>query len=451
MNPDVHVVTPEGWLSRGEAYVSGEDQQMAVFGGIPGEAVKVRVFGRKGSQVRARVMGTVGRGSPRRVKPPCEKWGPCGGCPWMHLDPAGQKDAHAALWTDAFFRVGLDIDPGPLHQIEGELSEVRVFWGASEQGISRIGVPQREGDGLVAIPMCLKLSPAIRAFMGAATASLRHAEMSTDEVVLGLRAREVDGQLLVGVKVARFQPAVAAWAPTLASTLVELRGVVAEMPVEEDRLGLGFQKLYGIDGLDWNVAGFRFRMGSEENLPRHLPAYAHMLEAAPRLLGVQPGDAVLDLGAHIGVRTAVLARAAGWAFGVETDDRARTRAIENASRNDVSAEFASFSWPESIEDVSPRFMGRRPLVWIDTGRKELGARVVEAVQGLDPRRVALQGSNPLALAREIGKWMSAGWKFLGMERWDLDPNAPFAEAVAVLASADQRPPEKRAPRRKTIR
>ena len=451
MKPDVHLVTPEGWLSRGEAFVSGDGEQLAVFGGIPGETVKARVFGRSGRQVRARAMVPVSRPSPHRVTPPCDKWGPCGGCPWMHLNTRGQVAAHADVWRQAFLDAGLDADPGPLHQVPGELSEVRLFWGASDQGVSRIGVRAREGDGLVAIPSCLKLSAPVRSFMGAATASLRHANIDTEDVILGLRVREIGGQLLVGVKLACFQPAVAAWAPTLASTLVELRGVVAEMPVEEDRLGLGFQKLYGIDGLEWNAAGFSFRLGSEETLPRHLPAYEAMLQAAPRLLGVVPGDAVLDLGAHVGVRTAVLARASGWAFGVETDNRARARAIENASRNNVSAEFASFSWPESIEDVAPRLLGRRPLVWIDTGRKELGARVVEAVRGLDPRRVALQGSNPHALTREIARWVTAGWRFLGMERWDVDPNSPFAEAVAVLASADLSPPEKRAPRRKQIR
>jgi hypothetical protein len=37
-----------------------------------------------------------------------------------------------------------------------------------------------------------------------------------------------------------------------------------------------------------------------------------------------------------------------------------------------------------------------------------------------------------------------------MERWDMDPNSPFAEAVAVLVSPDKSAPERRAPRRKTV-
>ena len=451
MKPDVHVVTPEGWLSRGEAFVRGRGEQLAIFGGIPGESVKARVFGRQGHQVRARALGPAGSPHPSRVKPPCEKWGPCGGCPWMHLHPAGQGQAHDALWAQAFVEAEVEVELGPLHRFGGELSEVRVGYGVSDRGSPRVGVTAREGTGLVAIPDCLKLSPLVRSFMGAAAATLRTAQVPPDGPILGLRAREVAGELLVTVQVQRFNPAVAAWAPTLASTLQELRGVVAEFPVEEDRMGLGFQKLYGHDTLEWTAAGMRFRFGTEEHIPRHLPAFEAMLLAAPRLLEVSQGDAVLELGAHIGARTAVFAREAGWAYGVETDDRARARAIDNASRNGVAAEFGAFSWPESIEDVTPRLAGRRPLVWIDTGRKELGARVVDAVVALNPRRVALAGSNPNALAREAGRWLAKGWRWSGMERWEVDPNAPYAEAVVVLESADPSLPERRAPRRRAVR
>lgn len=451
MKPDVHIVTPEGWLSRGEAFVPGDGAQLAVFGGIPGEAVKARVFGRQGHQVRARAIGVADRPHPQRVTPPCDKWGPCGGCPWMHLSPRGQYDAHESLWAHACQESRVDLPAGPLHRFEGPVSEVRVVWGSSDHGAPRIGVPAREGRGLVAIPDCSKLAPLVRSFMGAATASLRTAEVWPDGTIQGLRCREVGGELLVGVKLPRFVPSVAAWAPTLASTLRELRGVVAEFPVEEDKQGLGWQRLYGHDTLEWSLpGGLRVRMGTEEHLPRHLGAWASLVEAAPRLLGVSEGDAVLDLGAHIGVRTAILARAAGWAYGVESDERACRRAVEVASLNKVGAEFSSFSWPEAMEDVAPRFVGRRPLVWIDTGRKELGARVVEGVRRLDPRRVALQGSNPHSLAREAARWLGLGFRFVTMERWDVDPHTPFAEAVVVLASENEAAPTLRGPRRKIV-
>jgi 23S rRNA (uracil1939-C5)-methyltransferase len=451
MKPDVHVVVPEGWLSRGEAFVRGDGQQLAVFGGIPGEAVKARVFGRQGAQVRARALGPADRPHPDRVRPTCDKWGPCGGCPWMHLSVRGQYEAHEQLWNQAFGDVGVAAKAGPLHRVPGLLSEVRVQWGESDRGAPRVGVGAREGNGLVAIPECEKLTPLLRSFMGAAASSLRASNVPPQGAVLGLRARQVGEELLVSVRLPAFAPAAAAWAASLATTLVELRGVVAEYPPEADRLGLGWQRLYGGDHLDWNALGLRVRMGTEEHLPRHLEAFASLLEAAPRLLGVQAGDAVLDIGAHIGARTLVLARAAGWAYGVETHDRPRARAVENASANRVAAEFGGGAWPEAIEAVAPRLQGRRPLVWIDTGRKELGARVVAATQALNPRRVALQGSNPPALAREMARWIGAGWRFERMERWDVDPNSPFAEAVAVLASPDASAPEKRAPRRKTVR
>jgi hypothetical protein len=79
-------------------------------------------------------------------------------------------------------------------------------------------------------------------------------------------------------------------------------------------------------------------------------------------------------------------------------------------------------------------------VWIDGARKEVGGRVVESIRALEPRRVALQGGNPHALARDVAKWLAAGWKLLSLSRFAVDPHTPFVEAVAVLASPDDRPP-----------
>jgi hypothetical protein len=79
-------VTPEGWLSRGEAYVPGDGVQLAVFGGIPGERARVRFLARgtdvgAGGQVRrvaARWIAPGGPTSPQRVTRPASA-GPAAG------------------------------------------------------------------------------------------------------------------------------------------------------------------------------------------------------------------------------------------------------------------------------------------------------------------------------------------------------------------------------------
>jgi tRNA/tmRNA/rRNA uracil-C5-methylase (TrmA/RlmC/RlmD family) len=454
MSPrDTIVVTPEGWLSRGEAFVSGRGEQLAVFGGIPGEAAKVRIFGRQFSQVRGRAVGPAGPTSEHRQKAPCEKWGPCGGCPWMHLTPEGSAAAHDRLWRDAARDAGIELPIAPVRNGGGTVSEVRVLWGESDRRMPRIGVPAREGAGLVAIPECPKATEELRKFMGAAFASLRLCEIPVGErgPVRGLRVRASRGEIFVTVKAPRAGTFLQDWTLSLASHLPNLRGVVAEIPVEDEPQSITYQRLYGHDHAEIDLAGFVVSAGAEEHLPRDLAGYDAFLREAPGLLGAAEGEAVLDVGAHIGARTLALGRAAGWVLGLESNDHERRRAHHNAQANKVTAEFVGEGWVEALAAVAPRLAGRRPLVWVDCARKELGKQVVEGLRALDPRRVALQGSNPHALAREVARWQNGGWRLTRFERWSVDPHTPFVEAVAILASADDRPSERRAPRRKTLR
>ena len=55
------IVTPEGWLHRGEAFVRGDGRQLAVFGGIPGERARVRLVGGHGNQDQAKWVGPAGK------------------------------------------------------------------------------------------------------------------------------------------------------------------------------------------------------------------------------------------------------------------------------------------------------------------------------------------------------------------------------------------------------
>ena len=69
---------------------------MVIFGAIPGEAGKFRIVNRGRNQTYAQWVYSQ-RPSPHRVKPPCERYESCGGCPLMHLDAAGQERAKTML------------------------------------------------------------------------------------------------------------------------------------------------------------------------------------------------------------------------------------------------------------------------------------------------------------------------------------------------------------------
>src|SRR5690606_21896699 len=73
----------------GDGLARHEGRVVFVPGVLPGEDVTVGIVEVKKDLARARLLEVVTT-SPDRVAPPCALAGVCGGCDWLHIDPAAQ-------------------------------------------------------------------------------------------------------------------------------------------------------------------------------------------------------------------------------------------------------------------------------------------------------------------------------------------------------------------------
>lgn len=463
MANDEPIVTPRGWLSRGEAFVPGEGQQLAVFGGIPGEKVKVRIEERAGHQVRGRALHPVGKPSPDRVEPRCDRFLLCGHCSLMHLADAAQDRMRHAQLAEAFAATGVE-PAGIVRGASWEFShQLELVTGWSEQRRPRLGVRQRVGRRVIAIPECPLFTPGLRELMKVAAHWMIELEVYPWEggrgSLRGILARQsrATGEILVTLVYGRPTPFAAAYAERVAGGLQEVRGVFAHWNDDPSQLvaegpeGVPEATLvYGRGWIEDEVDGNRVRLGPFARWPEHAEMAARMTTDLVDALAPAEGDAVLDLDAGIGARTLALARRSGWALGtVATEPEARA-ARENATLNGVPAEFVMGTPAEVIDESRARLEGRRPLVVAELGRRGLAEADVAAIAGLSPRRVALIGANARAVAKDAGRIAAAGFRLDRVVPYDLRPHTPFVETLALLASLDERPPEKRAPRRKRV-
>ncbi len=449
MRRDEILVTPEGWLSRGDAFVSGQHSQLTIFGGIPGELAKVGIFDRVAHQARGRWLGSE-RPSPERVAVPCQHYGRCGGCPWMHLSAAGQARAHRWLIVEALRAAQVDVPVAPIVVSAGAdvVHSLELVAGWSDQRHFRLGMAAREGRGIVPVPDCLKVTSTLRGLMTVATWEFSEAQVRPFDgrsgALKGLFAwQSPQGEVLVVIDVAKSFPVFGEIADRLAERIPAIRGVLARMPEGHTK------RLYGDQQLDVEMNGLRLRLGADE-VPVNPVAAERMLADLPEQLGIAEGDAVIDVGAGVGVRTCALGRGSGWAFGLEADPALVLRARENAARNNVTAEFVPGSPVAELTDARARFAGRRPLVHVDLGRKSLDDELRAALRALDPRRVAFTAVNPVALAMELARWVGTGWTPLGVTPYDIAVHGPLGAAVAVVASPDASAPSLRAPRRRKV-
>ncbi len=93
----------------GEGLARHEGRVVFVPGVLPGEEVTAEITQAKKDFARARVVG-IAKESPDRVAPPCKLAGICGGCDWLHIDPAAQARLKVELARDALRRMaGFDL------------------------------------------------------------------------------------------------------------------------------------------------------------------------------------------------------------------------------------------------------------------------------------------------------------------------------------------------------
>jgi 23S rRNA (uracil1939-C5)-methyltransferase len=466
MSRDEAVVVPDGWLSRGEAFVRGRGTQLAVFGGIPGERARVHVIDREGHPQRARLLATVGAPSPNRVEPPCERYGTCGRCPLMHVSARGRRGVADELLAEAFVAFAPAIRPSPLVAEDTPLGwqhQVELVTGWSDERHPRLGVIGRERRRVVAIPQCPVATEGLRELMKVAA----HHMIALDvrpwdnrggslRAVLGRESRAT-GEILVTLVFGRSNPFAGELAERIGAGLQRVAGVhvhwnddPATLLAVTEEGGTATSLLYGKPAIEERIDGLRLRLGPVDPFAANPSVAERQWGAIVDAIAPAEGDAVVDLASGVGARTLLLARRTGWALGVDRSEDATRRARENAVLNSVPAEFTTGGVAEALEASAAKLRGRRPLVVADVGRRGLEDVDVERLVELSPRRVALVGTNPRALARDAGRIASRGWTLRSVTPWDVAPYTPFFESVALLESADAAAPSVRAPRRRRL-
>ncbi|MGQ9622309.1 MAG: 23S rRNA (uracil(1939)-C(5))-methyltransferase RlmD [Candidatus Caldatribacteriaceae bacterium] len=144
-----------------------------------------------------------------------------------------------------------------------------------------------------------------------------------------------------------------------------------------------------------------------------------------------PADIVLDLycgGGGIGL---FLADAVGRVVGVEENPRAVADAEENARLNG----FRNFTCiPGRVEKLLSSSRFRVDAVVVDPPRAGLDKKVVHRVVSLSPKRVVYVSCNIGTFARDAALFQERGYELVQMAFFDLFPQTPYFETVALFIS-----------------
>ncbi len=352
----------------------------------PGDRARVRVEADHGRWLRGSVE-TLLEPSPLRTDPLCPVFGACGGCAWQHLSYPAQIEAKRAILRDALSRIGGLAIAEPIPFMASPLpygyrirARLRVAGG-------RVGWRRRRSHTVCATRRCPILVPSLDDAL-AELAEHPPREEGEIELAVGEGGR---------VRVAAL--------PT--------RG-----PGEKLALQVGGERI------EVSPGGFL-----QANAALVTPLATAVHEAAGR------GALALELFAGAGTLTLGLARRFARVVAVEGDARAGRDLVGNLHAAGVSnVEVRVEPVETALEDAALAQL-RPDVLVLDPPRSGLPPGVTDAIMPRSTPRLVYLSCDPATLARDLGRFADAGWRLASLRGFDLFPQTPHVEALAVLERA----------------
>ena len=349
----------------------------------PGDRVRVRIVEERARHARGEIDALLEPGA-ARAEPRCPVFGDCGGCAWQHVRYEAQIEAKRAIIRDALARIGglralpdLAFTASP--QPYAYRSRARVLAAAG-----RVGFRRRRSHEVCAVSGCPLLAPALDRALGALAADPPGADGEW-ELALG------EGGAVRCAALAAPRPA--------------------------DRLALQA----GADRLEVSAGVF-------------VQANALLLGALAEavLAAMGEGGEALELFAGAGFFTLGLARRFARVVAVEADPAAARDLVRNAAGRHVRViEARVEAWLEAggAAGLAP------DAVLLDPPRGGLGRTAAERLAALAARRIAHLSCDPATLARDLAVLAGRGWSLTRLRGFDLFPQTPHVEVLAVLERA----------------
>jgi 23S rRNA (uracil1939-C5)-methyltransferase len=358
----------------------------------PGDLVSVYVTERRRRHARGEIARLLESGS-ARVSPPCPVFGRCGGCAWQHVDYAQQLVSKQTILRDAMQRIGR-IRLAELPTIVASPSAY-AYRGRTRllERDGAVGYRERGSHALCALRACPILMPELDRRLG----------VLADEVAASVQPGEREWELALG------RPGDVR-ATSLAS---------GQAPSPADRIALEV----GIDTLELSPG--TFAQGNSMLLDTLHQAVCSR---------VGEGDSLLELFAGAGFFSLALARCFAHVQLVESDAGAVEDLRANLSRAGlmnvvVTPLCAEVAIPDRIERVPD-------VVLLDPPRAGLDQAVLRCLAALDPDRIVYLSCDPATLARDVARLLPHGFVLRSLEGFDLFPQTPHVEALAVLVRED---------------
>jgi len=388
---------------------------------LPGESAEVEEVRVAKGVVHARPLRILDPSSDR-VDPPCPYFGRCGGCHYQHMASERQAEVKTEILRETLRRTGKIFWEKPI-QVRAahpwnyrNQAQLKVAW--QPDGRLEAGFFEADSHRLFPVEECLILSPRLNEVLRRlregrwppAAAGCREIELLADD-----RDKQV-----VAVLRGNFRPEEG---ERLAKEIMGAIPVIAGVAVESG----GRLRAFGATHLTYSVGEFRYQVspGSFFQVSRFLLA-----DLVSSVCDVSRGAFALDLFAGVGLFTLPLARRFEQVTGVEASPTAAADLAANAKAHSLANVRTKAA---TAEEFLRRFAQKGiDLAVLDPPRAGVGAGVLKALAGLQPKQIHYVSCSPPTLARDLGILAARGYEVGSVEMFDFFPQTYHVESLVRL-------------------
>ena len=374
---------------------------------LPGEIVRVEIIDDKKRFARAIPVELI-QASPERISPRCIHFGECGGCQYQNLAYPDQLKAKEAIVRDQFERIG-KIENPPIQPIIPSTApwyyRNYVQFQIGENG--ELGYIHADGEHLLPIQECHLPQEIIKNLWPQIDLGEK-----PDIYRLGIREDSYENLMLILEGEEETPPEFSLDIP-----------VSAVYTPPEARLTV----LAGDDHLTYTLLDRNFQVSARSFFQVNTLMAEKMVNFLLDNADFQEGSRAIELYAGVGLFSAFIAEKVGHLTAIESS---------GAACHDFTVNLEEFDnvvlYEAEVEEVVPTLNFTPDILIADPPRSGLAPSVHDAINNLQPDKIAYISCDPATLARDIKKIIRKGYRLISITPFDLFPQTAHVESIVFM-------------------
>lgn len=415
--------------------------------GLPGEEAKVLVV-KVNKKFGFGKLLEVTKPSPERVEPPCNVFFKCGGCQIQHMSYDMQLKMKHNQVKNVMRKIA-HLDHVPVHTPIGMedpwryRNKVSIPVGEHKGELITGFYRMRSHDIIKDMDTCVvqdevndRMVEAVRRIADKLgieaydeqkhTGVLRHIMVRT--------GRQTGDVMIVIITRTEKLPHQDQLIKELTETYPNINSIMHNINPKQTNVILGEETklLYGEEYIYDTIGDIRFAISAKSFYQVNPPQTTKLYDKALEYANLDGHETVIDAYCGIGTISLFLAQKAKKVYGIEVVPEAIEDAKKNAKLNGMTnTEFVV----GQAEKVMPwwKAQGLRPdVIVVDPPRKGCEPEFLEAMLGMEPKRIVYVSCNPSTLARDLRILEDGGYETKEVQPVDMFPQSMHIEAVTWL-------------------